>query len=550
MNKDILLLYAVAFIISLGMGIWASVKLIPQKGESSPIARLIRLFSGIGIGFATFGILFLIIHAVSEPFKDNRWDQDAISVKVNVSSEEINSDDINLTHLQQFEAISDFETNIARVSESNGRVTLNKQDDFSLDTLEFNEKSSSTAMLLFTIAGITLGALGVFWLGFLETNRLPEARKHDQIVQNDNIRSLLKYALAVLVKIDKEVLNFKAGYSVGEPLYEEIKKLAISADEKLNPTKSEKTEINLSALEKFVEFLYELIKKIGILADENFDLKKSEKIEINLFALEKYRENQTIKNEFERQVHISYRFLFDRAVAKKSTLLEEIERVVLLIDQFILEKDFILYDDEKSDVNEVGVALINLVEAYKSYLNTVNGIDSETDLSKSSIKNTVIDYQKLLRNNHDKDINPLTYLNQIYGAKGELIFYETFIATHSYDFIKAYLINDSKIFEFFDCEELSDMFILMDYVHLDVRRFFLSYFEKAFIQYIEKMKFYKTVELNAKNDLAFEEYITIIDNALKTIQGEKRSLSKLFGLYKALYRLDKKIPKNDKQDTK
>ncbi len=367
-------------------------------------------------------------------------------------------------------------------------------------------------MLFFTIAGITLGALGVFWLGFLETNRLPAARKHDQEVQNDNVRSLLKYALAVLVKIDKEVLNFKAGYEVGDPLYEEIKKLGISADEKLDPP-------------------------------------KNGKIEINLFALEKYQDDRTLRNEFERQVYISYRFLFDRAVAKKSTLLEEIERVVLLIDQFMLEKDFILYDDQKSDVNEVGKALIDLVEAYKSYLNTLNGIDSQTDLSKSSIKNTVIDYQKLLINTPDKNINPLTFLNQIYDAKKGHIFYETFVAIHSHDFTKAYLLNDTKIFGLFDCEELSDMFILMDYVHLDVRRFFVSYFEKAFFQYIEKMKSYKTVELNTQNDLAFEEYIAIMEHALKTIKGEKRSLSKLFGLYKALHRLDEIIPK-DKLDSK
>ena len=485
-----MLLYGVAFLASIIIGVWAGSKLVPNAGENKAIARWIRVFAAVGVTFAIMGASIIIIHATAKPFESKKWDDDKRYVSKDANS-------------------SLFPKEI---------MLQNKNDDFDSSTLEFNEKTVSTVTLSFTIAGVFLAALGVFWLGFLESNRLPSAREHDQKVQNDKIRSLLVYALSLLAKIDKELLNFKAGYSKEEKLYQEIKKLNLSESDKIEH--------------------------------------KDERLEINLFALEKHcNDKKEVKQEFERQATLSYRYLFDRAVSSKSSLLEEVERVVALIDQIMLEKDFNLFDDSSNqNAQKVRMALIELVESYKSYTNTLKGIDSDSELGKSALETANIDYNKLLKKGDKSEAddikNPVQYLKNLYlDAKGKDIFYERFVRQYSHTFIPEWTIKNHEILSYFDCYELSDMFILMDYVHLDVRRFFLAYFEKEFLKYIEKSKLYKKIEMGADNDLDFEIYLELFESTFDTIKSEKRSLSKLFGLYKTIYELEQILkPIDDKSN--
>lgn len=479
--------YGVAFIVSVLVGVWAGSKLVPNAGENKTIARWIRVFAAIGVTFAIMGASILAIHATTKPFENKHWDDDKRYVSKGAN----------------------------KGSFPNEIMLQNKNDDFDPDTLEFNEKTVATVTISFTIAGVFLAALGVFWLGFLESNRLPSAREHDQKVQNDSIRSLLAYALSLLARIDKELLNFKAGYAKNEKLYDKIRGLTISEDNKLEHA--------------------------------------NEKLEINLFALENHCYDEEIKQEYERQAVLSYRYLFDRAVSSKSTLLEEVERVVALVDQFMLEKDFVLFDDDKRQNTETRDALISLVGSYKGYINTLKGIDSESDLAKNALGTRKIDYGKLLgkksNKNHDGDKseseNPIKYLRELYDSRENEIFYEKFVRLYSHNFISEQTLKSYELLSYFNCYELSDMFILMDYAHLDVKRFFLAYFEKEFLEYVEKSKLYKKIELEAGNDFGFEVYLELFENTFKTIKSEKRSLSKLFGLYKAIYELDL-ILKSDK----
>ena len=483
-----MLLYGVAFLASIIIGVWAGSKLVPNAGENKAIARWIRVFAAVGVTFAIMGASIIIIHATAKPFESKKWDDDKRYVSKDANS-------------------SLFPKEI---------MLQNKNDDFDSSTLEFNEKTVSTVTLSFTIAGVFLAALGVFWLGFLESNRLPSAREHDQKVQNDKIRSLLVYALSLLAKIDKELLNFKAGYSKEEKLYQEIKKLNLSESDKIEH--------------------------------------KDERLEINLFALEKHcNDKKEVKQEFERQATLSYRYLFDRAVSSKSSLLEEVERVVALIDQIMLEKDFNLFDDSSNqNAQKVRMALIELVESYKNYANTLKGIDSDSKLGKSALETRDIDYNKLLKKDDKSETgdikNPVQYLKNLYDeAKGKDIFYERFVKQYSHTFIPEQTIKNHEILSYFDCYELSDMFILMDYVHLDVRRFFLAYFEKEFLKYIEKSKLYKKIEMDAQSDLEFETYMELFESTFHTIKSEKRSLSKLFGLYKAIYELEQILKPADEK---
>jgi len=510
MLHSIVIYYFIAGLLSLIIAIFVSSKLIQNKGESSPIAKLITWFSGIGIGFAVFGILFLMIHALFEPYKDNHWDLEQISGNKALITKLNLSQDINLSSLNSSAKNIDttLENSFKKAefkSALDDTLTVKKQDDFDIKTFSFNQNTTGTASTIFTIAGICLGALGVFWLGYLESNRLPSARQHDQQVQNDNVRSLLAYAESLLIKIDEKLLNFKTEYDKKDLLYEKI-------------------ETNISD-----------------------KIKKGEKIEINLFDLEQFIHNDPdIKYEFEKQVVLSYHYLFDRAVSSKKTLLEEVERIVVLIDQFMLEKDFKLFDDIKSNSSAIRDAMINLVESYMSYTNTLKGIDNNVELTKKALHTTRLDFQKLLINNDTKQtttLNPIKYLSELYNDTNvEDIFYERFTRLYSYDFTSKYLLQSQELLNYYECEELSNMFILMDYTHMDVRNFFLAYFEKIFFVQIEKMSRYKSMDLKQGGDLGFEVYLELIESTLKAIKAEKRSLSKLFSLYKALSELKAIIP--------
>lgn len=166
--------YISAFLISALIGTFGAYSVLNKQTHTSGVLYPIKFLVGAGICFATFGILLLTIHAIKDNVYSGNWET--------------------------------IEKNI----DSNKTKVLEKQikaENFNSETLKFNNDTITTTNLIFTIAGICLGTLGILWLAHLEGTRLDKDREHDQKVQTDRLLSLLYLGIDLFLYIDNDKKN-------------------------------------------------------------------------------------------------------------------------------------------------------------------------------------------------------------------------------------------------------------------------------------------------------------------------------------------------------
>ncbi len=184
--------YGGFFVLAAIIGYFVSTKLINPRQDKSEVSYLIQWFAGSGIAISSFGIMFLVLHALIGPFHKNLDDK--------------------------YQTLYEYNQTTGHVTKTIQKET---KDDFNVETLKFNDDSASTATIFFTIAGIALGTLGVLWLGHLESTRLRKDRKHDQTVQIDRLLSLLHLGIDLFLYIDKKELDFV--YASKDGAYKHLK---------------------------------------------------------------------------------------------------------------------------------------------------------------------------------------------------------------------------------------------------------------------------------------------------------------------------------------
>ncbi len=452
--------YFIIFLISVVVGYKVALKLV---NDNSTISMLIRVFAGVGITFSIFGVLFLGINAINND-KD-QWEQHEKIINQHTKSEYIKE------------------------------IKIEK---FDIEILKFNDNTIQTASMIFTIAGIFLGALGILWLGQLEATRLRNDREHDQNKQKDRLLSLLSLGIDLFFYIDKHELDF---------MYETKNK---------NISKNKKDTIQWK--DKYYFLLTNELKN----------------------------KNNKLKIPYEQHLTSLYKFLYQGKNFKRNTVLEDIYKIIEELQILYYEKDMLLYykqedgmpfdeniDNQFSKKREIYIELLNEYSDYKNFING-NTIKSDFFIHEYEIFDKKL--STLLNSGNDlNEQNPIKYLKEKYNKKDK-IFYEYFQSSVSKEFIELYLIKESDIFSIFNIISLKDVFEMMNISYLDAEKFFNSYFQKSFNFYINEKKEYTAIDLS-KKDLNFEEYIEIIQKAFLQIDADIKSVKELYGLFSSFVKL-------------
>lgn len=466
--------YFVIFVISLVFGVILA-SFVVEKSDKSILAWIIRILIVLAISSVSFGSLFLINHAIDDPFKIKQEldTKKGIEKWSKIKYEEFINNPIT-------------NENVSKDSK-NGIIHYEIDSGFDSETFEYSQKSVQTATIFFTIAGIALGSLGVFWLAHLEATRLDKDRKHDQKVQKDRLLSLLSLGIDLFKYIDKEELDF---------VYE-----------------CDKSYTNEKCISWKGKRYYFLTSQI---VEKNKDL------------------------EIEYQKHITsiYKFLYEQKSFKKNTILSDIHKIIDELKILYYEKDLILFDKKDNQNKEKRAIFIKLLKQYNDYNNFLLGNTIESDFSVNEYKLVEKKLSTLL-NQEDSIEEPINYLKIEYDEltknKNE-IFFDYFCEKISKEFTENYLIKQSDILTIFQASSLDGIFKTMSISHLDASKFFVAYFSDSFKKYILNKKEYMHVNLKYK-DLKFDEYLTIIQNSFSQIHADIESVKELYTLFNSFVEL-------------
>lgn len=464
---DIRYLYVAFFTVAVLIGIFISRKLINPKQDKSEVSSLIQWFAGVGIAISTFGILFLFSHAITPPFNGKLDDKDRTVYEYNISTGKLES-----------------------------TTKKDIKDDFNIQTLKFNDDSASTATILFTIAGIALGTLGVLWLGHLESTRLRKDRKHDQTVQIDRLLSLLHLGIDLFLHIDKKELDF----------------IYASDDEKYKHPKY-----------KSIEW------------QKNY----------YIFLPETKKHDKNLEDAYKEHLTSVYHFLYRQKTFHQNSILLDIHKIIDELKLIYYEKDILLYltheekkllspqeiEIEESYYTELRSLFINLLKQFNDYNNFLSGNTSQSDFS-------MVDYEAYERKIVWKgerattnDETPQHYLDEKLKSCKKEIFYEAFLSKFSKEFSERFLISEhTTLFSYFKVNEIKDIFSIMSQSNLDASKFFNAYFKESFARFFTCKKEYTTMDL-AQKDLSLDEYESIFHDAFVQIHADINSVKELHRLF-------------------
>lgn len=470
------MIYLFGFIVSLVIGYLFTRNLI-DKDYKSKLSGLIKSLGALGISLTIFGVLFLVYHAIGKPFSPESNEGDK------------NKSGYNKSQKNDFKP-EDLKEIILKEDEKTTKK-YEVDSDFKVDTLEYNQKSVQTATIFFTIAGIALGSLGVFWLGHLESTRLKKDRKHDQEVQKDRLLSLLALGIDLFLYIDKEELDFV--YEISDSEFQNKKYNSI----------------------KWKDKYYLLLSKDII------------------------RDNEKLKLAQEKHLTSLCRFLYEQKNFKKNTILSDIHKIIEELKLIHYEKDIVLHyksDDKYLEKREI---FIKLLKQYSDYSNFLDGNTIESDFSVGDYESYEKKLSTLISTDASDNVsNPIEYLYNLYkkNKHTKTIFYEFFLEKVSKEFSYLYLVKESDIFSIFQVNNIKDIFEMMSFSNLESHKFFNSYFKDSFNKYIKEKKVYQFIDLKEK-DLEFEEYLQIIDNTFLQINSDINSVKELYSLFYSFVKL-------------
>lgn len=445
------MIYISFLIVSIIFSFFVANGLINTKKDKSPVSILIKAFAGFGIAISIFGIFFLLYSMFANNYSgDNEWEEHTKINSVDTTKE----------------------------------IRSIKHSNFDFKTLKFDDDVFQTTSIIFTIAGIALGTLGVLWLGHLEATRLRKDRYHDQKVQKDRLLSLLSLGIDLFLFIDKKELDFIYGNSN----------------------------------KKYAHKKYNSIQW----GNKYFFLLTKENIEDDI----------KLKVAYEKHLISLYQFLYLKKNFQKNSILSDVHKIIDELKLIYYEKDIHLYPNEDNNYYKKRNIFIKLLKQYNDYNNFLNG---NTDKSDFNINDYEV-YEKKLsslmktKNNKDFSENPIDYLKKKYEEKQE-IFYIYFLSEISKEFSELYLIKESSIFSIFQINEIKDIFEMMIISNLDARKFFNSYFIDSLKKYIENKRFYTSDISLSKKDLKFDEYIEIFNNGFNQINADINSVKELYSLF-------------------
>lgn len=487
-------IYLLCFIFSVLLS-WIVTKRIVDNTVNGGLVTIIKILTGLAISFAIYGVCFLIIHAYVKPFQnpstvssiksENQTPKNNLNEQLSPNSEKQFTKIIedNLERYFKEDKIKEIEKN---QGENNSIVHYEVDSDFDLNTLEFNQKTVQTATIFFTIAGLALGSLGVFWLAHLEATRLEKDRNHDQKVQKDRLLSLLSLGIDLFKYIDKEELDF---------VYE------------CNKSYTNEKCINWKG-KRYYFLTSQMVER-----------------------------NKELEVEYQRHITSIYKFLYEQKSFKKNTILSDIHKIIDELKILYYEKDLILFDEKENSNKEKRERFIKLLKQYNDYNNFLLGNTIESDFSVSEYKLVEKKLSTLL--NNEEIIGPIKYLkieyDEVIKNKNE-IFFDYFCEKISKEFTENYLIKQSDILTIFQASSLDGVFKTMSISHLDASKFFIAYFSDSFKNYILNKKEY--MEINLKDeDLKFDEYITIMQNSFSQIHADIESVKELYTLFNSFVEL-------------
>ncbi len=485
-------IYLLCFTFSVFLA-WRVTKRIIDNTVNGGLVTIIKILTGLAITCAIYGMFFLIIHAYVKPFQNPNpelsikseneipKDKDNLNKQSSVNSGK-QSSEIGVDNLKRYlkeDKIKEIEKN---QGENTSIVHYEVDSDFDLNTLEFNQKTVQTATIFFTIAGLALGTLGVFWLAHIETTRLEKDRKHDQEVQKDRLLSLLSLGIDLFKYIDKEELDF---------VYE-----------------CDKSYTNERCISWEGKRYYFLTSQI-------------------------VEKNKDLEIEYQRHITSIYKFLYEQKSFKKNTILSDIHKIIDELKILYYEKDLILFDEKDNQNKEKRAIFIKLLKQYNDYNNFLLGNTIESDFSVNEYKLVEKKLSTLL--NNEKIIEPIEYLKEKYENKSE-IFFDYFCEKISKEFTENYLVKQSDILTIFQANSLDGIFKIMSISHLDASKFFIAYFSDSFKKYILNKKEYMHINLKYK-DLKFDEYLTIMQNSFSQIHADIESVKELYTLFDSFVEL-------------
>jgi len=108
-----------------------------------------------------------------------------------------------------------------------------------------------------------------------------------------------------------------------------------------------------------------------------------------------------------------------------------------------------------------------------------------------------------------------------------------------------YLIKDIHFYATFNVLSINDVFSTMQVSYLDSEKFFNSYFKASFKKYITEKKEYMEIDLSRKNDLSFDNYLEIMQQAFIQIDADIESVKELYGLFDSFVKLHNKFTERE-----
>ena len=448
--------YIFALLISILIGWLVASSLFKKETQKSKLVKPIKFLVGVGICFATFGILLLTIHAIKDNVYSGNWET--------------------------------IEKNI----DSNKTKVLEKQikaENFNSETLKFNNDTITTTNLIFTIAGICLGTLGILWLAHLEGTRLDKDREHDQKVQTDRLLSLLYLGIDLFLYIDND----------------------------------KKNGIDFTITDKELEIV------------EPNQEKKSAKWGNNTYYFPEKANGTKYK---EHRISIC-KYLYNTKTSLQKSILSDIHLVIEQLEKIYYEEDIKLYEENDEDKR---CKFIELLSRYNDYKNFLEGNTQESHFSDKEYIPNDKKISELIYNNNDSKVFYL-YLEEKYNyfqnqeKSSNEIFLDYFISKISNEFVINYLIKDKHIYSAFKVNDINEIFSNINEANLKSDKFFNSYFKQEFINYLNSKKEYLSgIDLSGI-DFTFQEYLQILEKSLLQIHSDINSVEKLYRLFKSFIEL-------------
>lgn len=447
------------FVFSIFVGLLSTKILETKTDNHKGISFFIKLFAGVGVGTTTFGVLFLLSNNYLS-LDASRWGK--------------------WTPIER--------ERLSKSLQSKFIIKEERNEPFQLKDLKLTKDSIETSTVIFTIAGLFLGALGIFWLGFLEATRNEKDREHDQIIQRDRILSLLELGIDLFTYIDKYELDFM---------------------DKKSLKKCENH--NLACIEFKGNYYHKFTSD--------------------------YRNDDKLKIKYEKHLTSLHKFLYDSKNFHKKSILEEIYKIIEQLKIIFYDKDIKLYfasnDDTKDPYIDIRKNFIILLKRFNDYQNFMTGKTDISDFTITSFEGFDKKLSTLLQNSdQQQEYNPIIYLYTKYEEikQKQKVFYEYFLEFLSKEFCELYLVKESSLFSFFGVVSIKELFEIMNQSFLDAEKFFNSYFKECFEEYIKEKTTYTSINLVEK-DLEFKEYLKIIKIALKRINSDIQSVKELYSLF-------------------